>query len=35
MGAFAASRMQMIFGWATTALMGVVVAAMLIANFAG
>ena len=35
MGAFAASRMQMIFGWAATALMGVVVAAMLIANFAG
>jgi len=35
MGAFAASRMQMIFGWAATALMGMVVAAMLIANFAG
>jgi NRAMP (natural resistance-associated macrophage protein)-like metal ion transporter len=35
MGAFAASRLLMIFGWAATALMTVVVAAMLIANFAG
>jgi NRAMP (natural resistance-associated macrophage protein)-like metal ion transporter len=35
MGAFAASRLLMIGGWAATALMGVVVAAMLIANFAG
>ena len=34
MGAFAASRMLMIFGWAATALMTAVVAAMLIANFA-
>jgi NRAMP (natural resistance-associated macrophage protein)-like metal ion transporter len=32
MGAFAASRPLMIFGWAATALMTVVVAAMLIAN---
>jgi NRAMP (natural resistance-associated macrophage protein)-like metal ion transporter len=35
MGAFAASRLLMIFGWAATALMTVVVAAMLIANFSG
>ncbi len=35
MGAFAASRMLMIAGWAATALMAVVVAAMLIANFTG
>jgi NRAMP (natural resistance-associated macrophage protein)-like metal ion transporter len=35
MGAFAASRLLMVFGWASTALMAVVVAAMLIANFAG
>jgi NRAMP (natural resistance-associated macrophage protein)-like metal ion transporter len=35
MGAFAASRLLMIFGWAATALMTVVVAAMLLANFAG
>jgi NRAMP (natural resistance-associated macrophage protein)-like metal ion transporter len=35
MGAFAASRLLMIFGWAATALMTVVVAAMFIANFAG
>jgi Mn2+/Fe2+ NRAMP family transporter len=35
MGAFAASRMLMIFGWAATAPMTAVVAAMLIANFAG
>ena len=33
MGAFAASRLLMIFGWAATALMALVVAAMLIANF--
>jgi NRAMP (natural resistance-associated macrophage protein)-like metal ion transporter len=35
MGAFAASRMLMIGGWAATALMGAVVAAMLLANLAG
>jgi NRAMP (natural resistance-associated macrophage protein)-like metal ion transporter len=35
MGAFAASRLLMIFGWAATALMTVVVAAMLLANFPG
>jgi NRAMP (natural resistance-associated macrophage protein)-like metal ion transporter len=35
MGAFAASRLLMIFGWAATALMSVVVAAMLISNFSG
>ena len=35
MGAFAASRPLMIFGWAATALMTAVVAAMLIANFTG
>jgi NRAMP (natural resistance-associated macrophage protein)-like metal ion transporter len=35
MGAFAASRLLMIFGWAATALMTVVVAAMLIANLSG
>jgi Mn2+/Fe2+ NRAMP family transporter len=35
MGAFAASRMLMIFGWAATALMTTAVAAMLIANLAG
>jgi Mn2+/Fe2+ NRAMP family transporter len=35
MGAFAASRLLMIGGWAATTLMSVVVAAMLIANFAG
>jgi Mn2+/Fe2+ NRAMP family transporter len=35
MGAFAASRLLMIGGWAATALMGAVVAAMLLANFAG
>ncbi len=35
MGAFAASRLLMIFGWAATALMTLVVAAMLAANFAG
>jgi len=35
MGAFAASRLLMIFGWAATALMTVVVAAMLAANFSG
>jgi NRAMP (natural resistance-associated macrophage protein)-like metal ion transporter len=35
MGAFAASRLLMIFGWAATALMTVVVAAMLVTNFAG
>jgi Mn2+/Fe2+ NRAMP family transporter len=35
MGAFAASRLLMIFGWAATALMTAVVAAMLIANIAG
>ena len=35
MGAFAASRLLMIFGWAATALMTVAVAAMLLANFAG
>jgi NRAMP (natural resistance-associated macrophage protein)-like metal ion transporter len=35
MGAFAASRLLMIFGWAATALMTAVVAAMLVANFAG
>jgi NRAMP (natural resistance-associated macrophage protein)-like metal ion transporter len=35
MGAFAASRLLMIFGWAATALMTVVVAAMLLANFSG
>jgi NRAMP (natural resistance-associated macrophage protein)-like metal ion transporter len=35
MGAFAASRLVMIFGWAATALMAVVVAAMLIASFTG
>jgi hypothetical protein len=34
-GAFAASRMLMIGGWAATALMGAVVAAMLLANLAG
>jgi len=32
MGAFAASRLLMTFGWAATALMTIVVAAMLIAN---
>jgi NRAMP (natural resistance-associated macrophage protein)-like metal ion transporter len=35
MGAFAAPRLLMIGGWAATTLMSVVVAAMLIANFAG
>jgi Mn2+/Fe2+ NRAMP family transporter len=35
MDAFAASRLLMIGGWAATTLMSVVVAAMLIANFAG
>jgi NRAMP (natural resistance-associated macrophage protein)-like metal ion transporter len=35
MGAFAASRLLMIFGWAATALMTAVVAAMLVANFTG
>jgi NRAMP (natural resistance-associated macrophage protein)-like metal ion transporter len=35
MGAFAASRVLMIGGWAATALMAVVVAAMLIANIGG
>jgi NRAMP (natural resistance-associated macrophage protein)-like metal ion transporter len=35
MGAFAASRPLMIFGWAASALMTVVVAAMLAANFSG
>jgi NRAMP (natural resistance-associated macrophage protein)-like metal ion transporter len=35
MGAFAASRLLMIGGWAATALMAVVVAAMLIANLSG
>jgi NRAMP (natural resistance-associated macrophage protein)-like metal ion transporter len=35
MGAFAASRLLMIFGWAATALMSIVVAAMLIANVSG
>src|SRR4029077_19784738 len=35
MGAFAASHMLMIGGWAATALMSAVVAAMLFANFAG
>jgi NRAMP (natural resistance-associated macrophage protein)-like metal ion transporter len=35
MGGFAASRPLMIFGWAATALMTVVVAAMLVANFTG
>jgi Mn2+/Fe2+ NRAMP family transporter len=35
MGAYTASRLLMIFGWAATALMTVVVAAMLIANVAG
>jgi hypothetical protein len=35
MGAFAASRLLMIGGWAATALMAVVVAAMLIANVGG
>ena len=35
MGAFAASRLLMIFGWAATALRTVVVAAMLLANFSG
>ena len=35
MGAFAASRLLMIFGWAATALMMLVVAAMLAANFSG
>jgi len=35
MGAFAASRMLMIFGWAATALITAAVAAMLVANFAG
>src|SRR5262249_11012548 len=35
MGAFAASRLLMIFGWAATALMTIVVAAMLIANLGG
>jgi len=35
MGGFAASRMLMIGGWAATALMSAVVAAMLFANFAG
>jgi len=35
MGAFAASRMLMIFGCAATALMTAAVAAMLVANFAG
>jgi NRAMP (natural resistance-associated macrophage protein)-like metal ion transporter len=35
MGAFAASRLLMICGWAATALMTAVVAAMLVANFAG
>ena len=35
MGAFAASRMLMIGGWAATAMMGAVVGAMLLANFAG
>src|ERR1700751_5997559 len=35
MGAFAASYLLMIFGWAATALMTAVVAAMLVANFTG
>jgi Mn2+/Fe2+ NRAMP family transporter len=35
MGAFAASRLLMIGGWAATTLMGVVVAAMLLTSFAG
>ena len=35
MGAFAASRALMIGGWAATALMSIVVAAMLVANFTG
>ena len=35
LGAFAASRLLMIFGWAATALMTIVVAAMLIANLGG
>jgi Mn2+/Fe2+ NRAMP family transporter len=35
MGTFAASRMLMIGGWAATALMGAVVAAMLLTTFAG
>jgi len=35
MGAFAASRLLMIGGWAATALMTVVVAAMLLANIGG
>jgi NRAMP (natural resistance-associated macrophage protein)-like metal ion transporter len=35
MGAFAAPRLLMIFGWAATVLMTAVVAAMLIANLAG
>jgi Mn2+/Fe2+ NRAMP family transporter len=35
MGAFAASRLLMIFGWAATALMTIVVAAMLIVNLGG
>jgi len=35
MGAFAASRLLMIGGWAATALMAAAVAVMLIANFAG
>jgi Mn2+/Fe2+ NRAMP family transporter len=35
MGAFAASRLLMIGGWAATALMAAAVAVMLIANFTG
>jgi NRAMP (natural resistance-associated macrophage protein)-like metal ion transporter len=35
MGAFAASRLLMIGGWAATALMGAVVAAMLLTSFSG
>jgi len=35
MGAFAAPRLLMIFGWAATVLMTAVVAVMLIANLAG
>jgi Mn2+/Fe2+ NRAMP family transporter len=35
MGKFAASRALMIFGWAATAMMAVVVAAMLATSFGG
>jgi Mn2+/Fe2+ NRAMP family transporter len=35
MGAFAASRLLMVGGWAATALMAAAVAVMLIANFMG